>query len=108
VTKIESNTKRYLQIFAEAIDNLMPTPTEAAEPDIADILAMHVSKQHEREGGRREGGEGRGEKAPRSLHSRSSREAAGSVAGPGRGNRKRREAVCVHGYRAFLAPEPLT
>ena len=42
VQSIEGNTKRYEQLFAEVIDNIMPKPTEASEPDVADILAHHV------------------------------------------------------------------
>lgn len=41
VEKIEGNTRRYLHLFADKLDELVPVPTEAAEPDIADILAMH-------------------------------------------------------------------
>jgi len=42
VHSIEGNTKRYQQLFAEVIDAIMPKPTEASEPDVADILAHHV------------------------------------------------------------------
>ena len=42
VQSIEGNTKRYQQLFAEVIDDIMPKPTEASEPDVADILAHHV------------------------------------------------------------------
>ena len=45
VEKIESNTKRYLALFADAADDLLSAlkATEAAEPDVADVLASHVS-----------------------------------------------------------------
>lgn len=44
VEKIESNTKRYLALFADAADDLLSAlkATEAAEPDVADVLASHV------------------------------------------------------------------
>ena len=43
VERVENNTKRYLHLLAEIADGIMPTPIEAAEPDVADILAHHVS-----------------------------------------------------------------
>jgi len=37
--KIQGNAKRYIELLAEAIDDVMPQPTEdIAEPDVADIL----------------------------------------------------------------------
>lgn len=42
VERVENNTKRYLHLLADIADEIMPTPTEAAEPDVADILAHHV------------------------------------------------------------------
>ena len=44
VESIEGNTKRYQQLFAEVIDDIIPRSTEASEPDVADILAHHVSQ----------------------------------------------------------------
>ena len=37
--KIKENTKRYIEIFAEAIDELMPEPVgDVGPPDVADVL----------------------------------------------------------------------
>ena len=43
VQSIEGNAKRYQHLFAEVADTIMPRATEAAEADVADILAQHVS-----------------------------------------------------------------
>ncbi|GAX82599.1 hypothetical protein CEUSTIGMA_g10025.t1 [Chlamydomonas eustigma] len=41
VENIEGNCKRYQYLFSEVIDDILPRATEAAEPDVADILALH-------------------------------------------------------------------
>jgi hypothetical protein len=46
VENIEGNCKRYQYLFSEVIDDILPRATEAAEPDVADILALHVSSYH--------------------------------------------------------------
>ncbi len=43
VESIEGNSKRYQHLFAEVADDLIPRSTAAEEPDVADILAHHVS-----------------------------------------------------------------
>lgn len=43
--RITENTRRYIQIFANAIDELMPEPTEAFLDDDHDILMTQRSEE---------------------------------------------------------------
>ena len=50
VLAIEKNTFRYLKLFAQAVDELMPDPSEpltAEQEDAVDILWMHRKRQSE-------------------------------------------------------------
>ncbi|RUP50978.1 MCM2/3/5 family-domain-containing protein [Jimgerdemannia flammicorona] len=48
VANIQYNTKRYIDLFANAIDNLLPSPTVdiTSEDDVLDVI-MHQRKQHD-------------------------------------------------------------
>mmetsp|Transcript_25472 Transcript_25472/g.55379 ORF Transcript_25472/g.55379 Transcript_25472/m.55379 type:complete len:729 (+) Transcript_25472:157-2343(+) len=49
-TNIETNTKRYIKLFAAAADQVMPLPTgNYAEPDVFDVLAHHRAQREQDE-----------------------------------------------------------
>ncbi|XP_076892973.1 DNA replication licensing factor MCM7-like [Bidens hawaiensis] len=45
VGRVTENTRRYLEIFADAIDELMPEPTEALQDDDLDVLMTQRAEE---------------------------------------------------------------
>ena len=43
--RVTSNTRRYIGIFADAIDELIPEPTEALQDDDHDILMTQRAEE---------------------------------------------------------------
>ena len=54
VSRVTSNARRYANLFSEAIDSLLPKPSEdfpLGEEDVYDVLQQNRAQQHQAQGG---------------------------------------------------------